>query len=202
MESECPFCPYSDSDCRYVVEHVEICHPEFGDSPFIVKSEEQTPLPIVEQDEGPGQALDVPSAEEYVECECGEMVMLSEFTSHIALHDMEETTADLSTPDILRPSTSPHPAGTDLSLNSTLEASSHVYEPSNNGSSSKHRSRAGHHKNHHGVQNFMGALLGSSSSHSRSKVPKTRQKAPRRLGVGIIPILLIFHEKLICHLES
>lgn len=195
MEVDCPFCPYVDYDYRYVIEHVECCHPEFGDSPFIVKHDEALLPQDKEKYPDLVDSSNAPSDEEYVECECGEVVMLSEFTSHSALHDMEETAANIAVPTTLHPINSPSPNIEDLILNPVLENS--VYKLDYSVPRSVHRSavrhtpHAGRHRKHRTIQDFMSVLLGSSSSHTLIEAAKTRSKAPRRLGVGtmIMPVL-------------
>ena len=195
MEVDCPFCPYVDYDYRYVIEHVECCHPEFGDSPFIVKDDEAMLPQDEDNDPDLADSSNAPSDEEYVECECGEVVMLSEFASHSALHDMEETTANIAGPNMLHSRNSPSPNTEDLILNPALENS--LYKLDYSVPRSVHRSsgsnplHTGGHRNHRTIQHFMSLLLGSSSSHTLIEAAKTRSKAPRRLGVGTIIMLVL-----------
>lgn len=190
MEVDCPFCPYADHDYRYVIEHVECCHPEFGDSPFIVKNDAGVPPLAKGKDLDRADTSNAPSEEEYMECECGEVVMLSEFTSHSALHDMEQTTANLADPTILHSLNSPNPNIEDTTLNPVSDNSFYESDHSVPRSAIRHHPLAGHHKNHHTIQDFMSVLLGSRSSHSLTMVARTRSKAPRRLGVGTKFILI------------
>lgn len=195
MEVDCPFCPYVDYDYRYVIEHVECCHPEFGDSPFIVKHDEAMLPQKKKKDPDLADSSNAPSDEEYVECECGEVVMLSEFTSHSALHDMEETTANIAAPNMLHSRNSPSHNTEDLILNPVLDNS--LYKLGYSVPRSVHRStgrnppHAGRHRNHRTIQDFMSVLLRSSPSHTSMEAAKTRSKAPRRLGVGTIIMLFL-----------
>ena len=200
MEVDCPFCPFKDYDHRYVIQHVECCHPEFGDSPFMVTTEDGKPLPVAENKIDFMDPSTAPSEEEYVECECGEVVMLPEFTSHIALHDMEETTADLAAPTILHATNSLDLNNGHFNLNTESDNGPYKGDDSSPRTVVRRDSRAGHHKTHHTVQDFMSVLLGSSSLHSRTRVTKTRRNVPRRLGVSIL--LMPISSSLIPMIES
>lgn len=184
MKIDCPFCPFTDYDHYYIMEHVECCHPEFGDSPFMVKNDDDKQFPAKEMDFDLVDASSAPSEEEYVECECGEVVMLSEFTSHTALHDMEEITVDSASPATLHPTSSPSYEIDDSTLNSVSNSSLGKHDHRVPRSTARHHSRAGHQKSHRTVQGFMNVLLGSSPPHSRTKGVKRRPGVPQRLGVS------------------
>lgn len=103
----CPFCDFKDSDAYFLVQHVELCHPENGTSPFITAedtfdnnqragfeyensqtpSHSNTPVPD-------GGEFNDPSS--YVECPtgCGEAITLAELSSHLDLHVAEGLALD------------------------------------------------------------------------------------------------------------
>ena len=89
----CPFCPFSDADSYFVVQHVELCHSETGHSPFVVKDDDGTPdtLGTFAQDEA--GVTGATSDDEYIDCECGECVLLAEFDSHVEMHIAEGAVA-------------------------------------------------------------------------------------------------------------
>ncbi|GAD95818.1 hypothetical protein CPC735_028710 [Paecilomyces variotii No. 5] len=78
----CPFCSFSDSDAYFLTQHVELCHPENGHSPF-----------IAEQQEGSSEAVEgEEGAREYIDCPrgCGEIVLGADLPSHLNLHAAED----------------------------------------------------------------------------------------------------------------
>lgn len=91
---DCPFCDFSDSDAYFLTQHVELCHPEGGDSPFIVKDNDEATIKEASTDAETGQDSahhDGPS-DGYAECPhgCGEIVVASELTNHLDFHIAEE----------------------------------------------------------------------------------------------------------------
>lgn len=111
----CPFCDFKDSDAYFLVQHVELCHPENGTSPFIASEDtfdnqrnsslcenaagynSQTPThtdtPILD-----GSDTKDPSS--YVECPtgCGEAIRAAELSSHLDLHVAEGIALDEISP--------------------------------------------------------------------------------------------------------
>lgn len=86
----CPFCPFSDTDARFVMEHIEFCHPENGTEhgqftmqPQEAASEYQRPS-VWDGTEY--------QADKYVDCpnSCGEVVANTELSTHLDLHFAEE----------------------------------------------------------------------------------------------------------------
>lgn len=77
----CPFCSFTDSDAYFLTQHVELCHPENGHSPFIADQESSSEA--VEGDAG---------AREYIDCPrgCGEIVLGADLPSHLNLHAAED----------------------------------------------------------------------------------------------------------------
>ncbi|KAL1886361.1 hypothetical protein Plec18167_000291 [Paecilomyces lecythidis] len=77
----CPFCSFTDSDAYFLTQHVELCHPENGHSPFIADQESSSEA--VEGEAG---------AREYIDCPrgCGEIVLGADLPSHLNLHAAED----------------------------------------------------------------------------------------------------------------
>ena len=65
----CPFCPFSDNDSSFLMNHVGLSHPETDDSPFIAKDDMEDHIP---RNDGWTGARGAPSDRGYIECECGE----------------------------------------------------------------------------------------------------------------------------------
>ncbi|MCJ1260216.1 hypothetical protein MMC22_000075 [Lobaria immixta] len=164
------------------MEHVECCHPENGVSPFNVREDEGISRLAGGHDEEAAGVSDAPSqGDDYFQCDCGEVVMLPEFNSHMALHESEETTVDEAAPAAILDH------GRSLKKENLARASmadigTYPSKSSSSKSHVKHRSRASKDNSHHGVKDFVGVLLGSNSSPSRPKAVRAKHKAPRRLG--------------------
>lgn len=184
MESECPFCPFTNHDSYSVMEHVECRHPENGVSPFNVQEDEGMSRLVGRHNEEVAGASDALSQEDdYFQCDCGEVVMLPEFNSHMALHESEETTVDEAAPAAILSHGRSVLSNENLTRVSMADIGTYPSKPSSSKSHVKHRSRVSKENGHHGVRDFMGVLLGSNSSPSRPKAGKARYRAPRRLGV-------------------
>ncbi|PYH94978.1 DUF1671-domain-containing protein [Aspergillus ellipticus CBS 707.79] len=103
VDSECPFCPFSNPDSGFVAEHVETCHPEDNMHPMhggrLVNMLDIAPEL---------QRLSPPDGKEeysgnYVECPhgCGEIVTDAEISGHLDLHFAESVALeDTSAPRI------------------------------------------------------------------------------------------------------
>ena len=187
MEAECPLCDFKNHDSYSLIEHVECCHPENGVSPFtVLENEGMLRLAGGHEKEAAG-ASDAPSQEDdYFQCDCGEVVMMSEINSHMALHESEETTVDEAAPAAILNHGRPTLINENLVRASMADTGTNLSKPSSSKSHVKHRSRASK-DNHHGVKGFVGVLVGSNSSPSRSKAAKPKYRAPRRLGVRSFP---------------
>ena len=101
----CPFCDFKDSDAYFLVQHVELCHPENGTSPFIASEDtfdnqyenSTAPSPLTTTNNTPN--LDDSEANDpstYVDCPtgCGEAITLAELSSHLDLHVAEGIALD------------------------------------------------------------------------------------------------------------
>lgn len=184
MESECPFCPFNSYDSYSVMEHVECCHPESGVSPFNVQEDEGMSRLAGGHDEEAASVSDAPSQEDdYFQCDCGEVVMLSEINSHMALHESEETTVDEAAPAAIFNHGRSALNNDSLARVSMADIGTYPSKHSSSKSHVRHRSRTSKDNSHHGVKDFVGVLLGSNSSPSRQKVARAKSRAPRRLGV-------------------
>ncbi|KKY29237.1 hypothetical protein UCRPC4_g00027 [Phaeomoniella chlamydospora] len=98
----CPFCEFVESDSYFLLQHVELIHPEDGDSPFIAKDVD---LPEIAgsnnrentfpESAGTPSAAS-PAAEKYVPCpyDCGEQVTEDELTVHTDFHIAERMAFD------------------------------------------------------------------------------------------------------------
>ncbi|KAM5437552.1 hypothetical protein McanMca71_000832 [Microsporum canis] len=90
----CPFCHFTDTDAYFLTQHVELCHPENGTSPFLETEEESD----IENARKPGwwhgdtRLYTDEDAEtdiiKYIDCPtgCGEAVTEAQLTSHLDLH--------------------------------------------------------------------------------------------------------------------
>jgi hypothetical protein len=93
----CPFCDFTDQDSYYLMQHVELTHPENGESPFIVRGDERPDRTYRGEDEEPaGRDEEIPSSHDanesqYVECpyQCGELVPSAELSNHNDFHVAE-----------------------------------------------------------------------------------------------------------------
>ena len=100
----CPFCDFKDGDSYFMLQHVELIHPEDGESPFLVTEEEPSRAYQHEPDgeketakgngpkDGSTQPFDSSKRDEYVECphECGEFVLSTDLSTHLDFHIAEK----------------------------------------------------------------------------------------------------------------
>ncbi|KAJ6060416.1 hypothetical protein N7444_002270 [Penicillium canescens] len=79
----CPFCPFTDQDADFVIQHIEFCHPEFEGAGFLSDSP-----PVASPRLSPSVDDD---ADKYVGCPhgCGETVASAELSNHLDLHVAE-----------------------------------------------------------------------------------------------------------------
>ena len=84
----CPFCPFTDQDADFVAQHIEFCHPEFGDAGFL-----SDPPHVASPRLSPSVDDDV---DKYVDCphSCGETVASAELSNHMDLHVAEGMALD------------------------------------------------------------------------------------------------------------
>ena len=205
----CPFCPYSVSsnsgdEMYFLTQHVELCHPENGESPFIaVMHDDQHDVHANEKHSGPrlcvrsGRestlSIDTPSEddsdgeENYVECPalCGETVTLAELSSHMELHGAEGMVVD----ETRENAALEEETGSELGrVREQAAVHLDVLRDSNNRSSPALRKKPHphhkKHKDHYGLKDWKDLLLGPGLKKSRPKNTKARHAAARRLGVS------------------
>jgi hypothetical protein len=93
----CPFCDYTHTDQYFLAQHVELIHPENGDSPFIVRDDNGSSRAYHSEDEETAhQETQGPpprnsKEDEYIECsyDCGELIPSAELSSHKDFHVAE-----------------------------------------------------------------------------------------------------------------
>jgi zinc finger-containing ubiquitin peptidase 1 len=113
----CPFCDFTDKDSYFLMQHVELIHPENGESPFIVRDDDRQSRAYCSEDEAAAQQdeqrpLSRNSREnEYVKCpyDCGELVPSAELPSHQDFHLAEGMAlAEAGLPSEVELSTGPY----------------------------------------------------------------------------------------------
>jgi zinc finger-containing ubiquitin peptidase 1 len=98
----CPFCDFADGDSYSLLQHVELIHPENGESPFIAtEQDEEESRSSSSKQESSGKevalqdkqtqsssTLSLENPATYIECpyNCGELVASAELTSHTDFH--------------------------------------------------------------------------------------------------------------------
>ena len=178
----CPFCDFTDHDHIFLLQHVETIHPEgCQPSPFAVREEVEELIHTVEApaEEMEGARDDSP---EYIECQCGEFCLLTEFESHLEMHYAEsigfdenpKAPIDITAPD----STIPRASNTPIHIVTSgpsrpIPIRSVVDRP--------HRSSS--RKAGSAVRDLVDVLCHSTSPPSRKLSQPARSRVPRRLGV-------------------
>ncbi|MCJ1337437.1 hypothetical protein MMC09_002719 [Bachmanniomyces sp. S44760] len=182
----CPFCDFSHSDTDYLVQHVNLRHPENGVSPFITNEESQDSRGGHRRWKR-GTTSSVPSGsdddeddKDFVECpaKCGEAITIVELPSHMELHAAEDMTWDQS--DYL-PSHDHQPYSS--SPNQALPKTLSITAKSSNAESPRLHHSQKKRKDAGGLSSLMELILGNPPKGSRSAVRRTRTGAVRRLGV-------------------
>ena len=187
---DCPFCAFTDHDPFFLLQHVETVHPEGGrPSPFAVRES------LTHQVEPPAGEMEGirDNSSGYIECQCGEFCLLTEFESHLEMHYAEGFGADeflLSSAEAaalkftLRPSKT---SSSQVELPSTTPSHVVVSHPGRSGSNRSvldpplHRRSS--RKSGSSVRDLIGVLCRSTSSPSSQHPQAARNRVPRRLGV-------------------
>jgi hypothetical protein len=113
----CPFCDFTDKDSYFLMQHVELIHPENGESPFIIRHDDPPSRACRSEDEEAAQQdeqrpLSRNSREHaYIECpyDCGELVLSAELSSHKDFHVAEGMAlAEAGLPRDVQLSTAPY----------------------------------------------------------------------------------------------
>ena len=200
MDIACPFCSLEDFDLQYILEHIEYCHPD--DTESCPNSNHNSERPALKTDFEEGLKYhDSGSEIEYVQCECGEHVQLSEFTNHLALHLSEEITTDPIPPinDQLQRTPTGASSGTESATDTRLQ----LCTSSSRRKNSKHADHLEQRQGLHSSRSIVGRLVGSASSTTQSATAKTKHMAPRRLGVrGIFKFYGFITTDFSCRLRS
>lgn len=186
----CPFCAFGDDDSQFLVQHVGLVHPETDVSPFIVRehgrAKRNSVMSIEEESAGSRGAT---SGDGYIECECGETVLVSEFASHsdfhmaegMALKEAEEMDLGADTTILSRDNSLVAETGSRTS-NSPLHNSSPPRSRSGPSSAPNLPSRSPVQKHPYSIKDWVNVLLGSTPP-LRPKTAATRKrKNARRLG--------------------
>ncbi|KAL8914100.1 MAG: hypothetical protein Q9171_001216 [Xanthocarpia ochracea] len=183
----CPFCPFSDSNPYVLAQHVETVHPEDGEPSFVSRQFLEEDLPT--RCEEATTTQEAPS-QDYIECECGEAIAVSDFEDHAQLHSAEaaDTAADMAQiVGRLELSTQDHSTGLDLlsgPVGSTDPVPMAIQSPDNHHSKrpskSKQSSRGVDHGSQPSVKDRVALLLGPNAFRKRSDVAKHRNA--KRLG--------------------
>ena len=203
----CPFCSFSvaaddDNDMYFLMQHLELYHPEDGRSPFIATEDDSDLYLSTRSPRESTISADTPSEdnqEDYVECpvSCGETVTYAELESHIELHATEEIVLDDKEDYATVEDPLPIQGGTTLETDHRVAVLPSTLLPDSAMNtkikvSRKHRHTHNTHsrrKDHHGIKDWKDLLLGSSSKKTRSNDAVAKHTIPRRLGVRIITSL-------------
>ena len=179
---DCPLCDFSDHDHIFLLQHVETIHPEGGNpSPFVVREElEELIHPVDAAAEEMEGARD--GSPEYIECQCGEFCLLTEFESHLEMHyaesmEFDETSkapVDVATPD--------------TTINRASNTPIHIVtsgpsRPVPIRSVVDHPHRSSSRKAGSAVRDLVDVLCHSTSPPSKKLSQPARSRVPRRLGV-------------------
>lgn len=193
----CPFCDFSDHDSYFLLQHVELCHPENGDSPFIAKHVEEPASTDPDEEGNTRDSTDSPSGDDidgrYVVCprHCGETVNIAELSSHVEMHLAEgmmfdgtggiATDEDMSQLHEERALIRKLETHFDTSLPDPLR---NCNPPSGSISSLDADTQPSRQKKRD-IIDWKRLLLGSESSRSKHNSGNGKHATIRRLGVGI-----------------
>ena len=207
VRPSCPFCAFtaatdSQNDMYFLLQHLELSHPENGESPFIAveNGSESRPEDKVRQSSGTSSGTISVYEEEdvYVQCpaRCGESVILAELRNHMDLHSAE----DMASFDVRSSSISQDGSPQFLNGNSSDVQTTVQLHPPLSGDvlpsipSVENFHASGDqrpHKDFLGSRNWREALLGPARKKTRALIPKASHASARRLGVSLPHILLL-----------
>ncbi len=200
----CPFCDFKDADEYFLVQHVELLHPENGQSPFIAQDEVAQPygssLSTIEEDkkvEEGAKANETPpngasSSPDYVECSiCSEYIVSVELPTHKDLHVAE----NFQTMEWAEVSGEHHSSDFELSTGPCNDATA-LEDIANSFSTDIPRSLRnydqirGHHTGDKRRRlSLRDLILGSPPQRSPLKASSRSPRKTRRLGVSHLPRL-------------
>lgn len=185
---DCPFCGFTDHDHYFLLQHVETVHPEGGrPSPFAAREDLTHRVePPAEETEGASD-----NSSEYIECQCGEFCLFTEFESHLEMHYAEgmgvdetsKTQANVAAPgSTLDPGKAPSPQMDFPSPTSLHIVPSGPSRPIPTRSVVDRSHCSTGRKSGNAVRDFIDALCHSTSPPSRKSSQATCNRFPRRLG--------------------
>ena len=184
----------------FLMHHLELSHPENGNSPFVTAEERRMAGVTRQQGESPnrGSALQshTPSEDSeeddvYVDCpaQCGESVTLAELSSHMELHGAEGVAFDEPSSQKSR-DVSPYlnggrsaSTGPPIDLNVPPEPGNISGSPSAK-KYRPHGSAQDRRKDSYGIRDWKELILGPVSKKTRINHTKARATSARRLGVS------------------
>ena len=187
---DCPFCDFTDHDHIFLLQHVETIHPEGGQpSPFAVREE------LLHQAGPPAEEMEGASDSSfgYIECQCGEFCLLTEFESHLEMHYAEgmgldersRLPANAAAPESTlhrgRASSPQMGFPSPVPLHIVTSGPSRPV-PIRSGPEHPHRSSS--RKSSTAVRDLIDVLRHSTSPPSGKLSQAARNRVPRRLGVG------------------
>lgn len=189
----CPFCEFSDHDSYFLLQHVELCHPENGVSPFLVKDEVVPPhVQMDESDTGcPTDSLSNDDTNEaYTICprRCGETVTIAELPNHMEMHFAEGmafdgdglTHADDDENDFQDQDDKTSEFRLETHFDTSLPKPLRNCEAPPQSQIKTHR----YSQNKRDLPDWRKLLLGSSGSKSKHRSAKAKHATVRRLGAS------------------
>ena len=170
----CPFCEFVSHDSYFILQHVELVHPEGGDSPFIAKDD------LGENgnnDDGRTEVTEQSASPAYVQCpyDCGEQVLATELNLHTDFHIAERMALEDGDAEKDPPTEDKADALNNITNNFTTDLPRALRSPRTRSSPKKGESH----------RSFADFLLGSPNLPQRQSVKKSiapAQKRVRRLG--------------------
>jgi zinc finger-containing ubiquitin peptidase 1 len=189
----CPFCDFTDKDQYFLRQHVELIHPENGDSPFIVRDDDgPSRVYHSEDEEAARQETQRPPSRnskenEYIECpyDCGERIPSAELPSHKDFHVAEGMAlADAGLPLEVRLSTNASndtPAADDISDHFTTDIPKSLRNLDQRGPDTPPRSYL---KKRSPLKDLLLGSPGSPRRRGQTKSEPVTDGGTRRLGVS------------------
>ena len=213
----CPFCTFhvdsdSERDVYFLMQHLELSHPENGESPFIARDASPSRWPSSSRSSsrsrqpaaGASRSRSVtPSLEDggedfYIECpaDCGEAIHIRELQDHMDLHEIEGLAADYPRQPNdygTRREASPYRAIGSRSTSSERRGSRSLLEVPGEEDSSMGPGSQGRSKRTRETTAFgslKDLLLGPAPRKTRPAQQTPKPGTVRRLGVGLpVPFL-------------
>ena len=207
VRPSCPFCAFtaaseSPNDMYFLLQHLELSHPENGESPFIAIEDGSASPPEDKVRQSSGTSESTASAYEeedvYVQCpgQCGESVILAELPNHMDLHGAEDMASfDLRSSSISQDGClhllKANPSDVQSNVQSHSPPSSDVLLSTPCTESFHASSDQRPHKASLGPRNWREALLGRTRKKTKVLVSNSSHVSARRLGVSLFHIPLL-----------